>query len=88
MEVFKEILRYANIYSITLFVYTFLVCLKQEKRKLFFVRLIPVIAVCVFLSSDIFRNFFDMDSTTIQAYINLAVRNSVVGCRTIGLVLF
>lgn len=69
MEVFKEILRYANIYSITLFVYAFLVCLKQEKRKLFFVRLIPVIAVCVFLSSDIFRNFFDMGRTTIQAYI-------------------
>lgn len=69
MEVFKEILRYANIYSITLFVYGFLVCLKQEKRKLFYIRLIPVIIVCAFLSSDIYRKFFELDSITIQAYI-------------------
>ena len=55
MDVILKMLRYANVYSITLFVYSFIACWKQEKRKLFYLRLIPAILVCAFVSSDFYR---------------------------------
>lgn len=60
MEILQKILGYANSYIITLLVFGFILCCRQKRRRLFWLRLIPVVAVGIFMSTDFYRNALSM----------------------------
>lgn len=68
MDMLETVLHYLNAYALVLFVYGFIACRKQEKRKLFYVRLIPVTAVLVFICSELYRQLFNISDVWAIGY--------------------
>lgn len=60
MSILEKSLEFANSYIITLLAFGFILCCLQPKRKYFILRLIPVIAAGIFLSTDFYRNALSM----------------------------
>lgn len=60
MEILNKILDFANQYIITLLVFGFVLCCKQPRRSYFALRMIPVVLIGVFLSTDFYRDALSM----------------------------
>lgn len=60
MEILDKILGFANQYIITLLVFGYVLCSKQPRRKYFILRIIPVVAIGVFLSTNFYRDALSM----------------------------
>lgn len=60
MEILEKIFGFLNSYMLTMLVFGFVLCGKQPRRSYFALRLLPVAAVGIFMSTDFYRSALSM----------------------------
>lgn len=62
MKVALNVFGYANSYIITLVLFSLALCGRCEKRKFFLLRLVPVLAITAFMSTEFYPKIFVLDA--------------------------